>query len=117
MTEVATQRLWYDADKTKLVPDGSSEARFLAVAPGDEIPEGFKAPAGAKADAAKFEADRVKQAEKDAADVEAARLAAEQKAAKDAIAEEKAAEAAANKAAASPANKSGVTITRAPKAK
>ena len=105
MTEVATERLWFDADKTKLVRDGDPEARILAAAAGDEIPDGFKAPKGTKADADKYEADRAKEAEKAAAEAEATRVAAEKQAEKERVAAEKAAEAAANKAAKTPANK------------
>lgn len=105
MTEVATERLWYDADKTKLVKDGSPDAKILAAAVGDEIPDGFKAPAGAKADADKFEAERAKQAAADAKAAEKARVDAEKQAEKDRVAAEKAAATAANKAAKAPANK------------
>ena len=57
---IARQRLFLNADKTKLVAEGDTDGAFLYVAPGDEIPEdahdlfeledgalpGFKEPAG-----------------------------------------------------------------------
>jgi hypothetical protein len=46
--EIATERLFYDADKTKLVTEDDPEARILAAAAGDEIPEGFKVPSSKK---------------------------------------------------------------------
>jgi hypothetical protein len=36
---IARQRLFLNADKTKLVGEGDTEGAFLYVAPGDEIPE------------------------------------------------------------------------------
>ena len=36
---IARQRLFLNADKTKLVAEGDTEGAFLYVAPGDEIPE------------------------------------------------------------------------------
>lgn len=36
---IARQRLFLNADKTKLVAEGDAEGAFLYVAPGDEIPE------------------------------------------------------------------------------
>lgn len=49
MSNEATEKLFFDAAKTKLVREGDPEAAILAAAVGDEIPEGFKAPGGAKA--------------------------------------------------------------------
>jgi hypothetical protein len=37
--EIATERLWFNADRTKLVKDGDPEAASLAAAIGDEIPD------------------------------------------------------------------------------
>jgi hypothetical protein len=37
--EIATERLWFNADRTKLVKDGDPEAASLAAAVGDEIPD------------------------------------------------------------------------------
>lgn len=36
---IARQRLFLNADKTKLVAEGDTDGAFLYVAPGDEIPE------------------------------------------------------------------------------
>lgn len=47
---VATERLFFDADKTCLVAEGHPEARTLAAAVGDDIPDGFDAPKGKAAD-------------------------------------------------------------------
>lgn len=43
----STQRLYFNADKTALVPEGDAEAAFLACGVGDEVPEGYDAPADA----------------------------------------------------------------------
>lgn len=40
----ATESLWFNADKSKLVAEGDPDARSLAAAVGDEIPDGFAAP-------------------------------------------------------------------------
>lgn len=40
---VARERLYFNADKTKLLKEGDEDARILACAPGDEIPEVDKA--------------------------------------------------------------------------
>lgn len=40
---VAKERLYFNADKTKLLKEGDEDARILACAPGDEIPEVDKA--------------------------------------------------------------------------
>lgn len=57
MTDIATVKLFFDADKTKLVLEDDPEAKILAAAPGDEIPEGFKAPGKAAAKAENKMAD------------------------------------------------------------
>lgn len=54
MTTEATAKLFYDAEKTKLVLENDPDAKILAAAVGDPIPEGFTTPAGMKA-AAKAE--------------------------------------------------------------
>jgi hypothetical protein len=41
----ATERLWFNSDRTALVHDGDADAAMLACAEGDEIPDGFTAPA------------------------------------------------------------------------
>lgn len=56
-TEVATQKLFFDAEKTKLVLENDPEAKILAAAVGDEVPEGFKAPAKASSKAESKMAD------------------------------------------------------------
>lgn len=53
-TETATVKLFFDAEKTKLVLENDPDAKILAAAVGDPIPDGFKPPAGVKA-AAKAE--------------------------------------------------------------
>lgn len=51
--DTAKGRYYYNADRTALVHEGDPEAAFFAVAVGDDMPEGFKAPKGpAPADAA-----------------------------------------------------------------
>jgi hypothetical protein len=40
----ASERLYFDADRSKLVTEDDPAARFLAAAVGDDIPEGFDAP-------------------------------------------------------------------------
>jgi hypothetical protein len=42
--DTATERLWFNADRTALVVDGDPDAKLLACAEGDPIPEGFTAP-------------------------------------------------------------------------
>lgn len=37
MGVIADRRLWWNADKSRVVEDGSQEAAFLACAPGDEL--------------------------------------------------------------------------------
>lgn len=46
MTTTAKGRYYYNADRSALVHEGDPEAAFLAVAPGDELPDGMKAPKG-----------------------------------------------------------------------
>jgi hypothetical protein len=48
----ATVKLFFDADKTKLVLEDDPEAKILAAAVGDEIPEGYKVPSVKQADKA-----------------------------------------------------------------
>ena len=35
----AKERLWWNADRSKLLPEGHKDAALLYAAPGDEIPE------------------------------------------------------------------------------
>lgn len=44
----ATERLFFNADKSKIVHEDDPDAAFLAAGVGDEIPEGFTAPKKAK---------------------------------------------------------------------
>lgn len=46
----AKQRLYYNADKTALVPEGHADAAFLAAGVGDDMPEGLDAPDAPKGD-------------------------------------------------------------------
>ena len=39
MTMIATQRLYLNADRKKLLPHGHKDAAFLYCSPGDEIPD------------------------------------------------------------------------------
>ena len=68
----AKERLWWNADRSKLLPEGHKDAALLYAAPGDEIPESAAKKyrlmdgylkGGAAAKAAK---DEGKQADKDA---------------------------------------------------
>lgn len=44
--DTAKGRYYYNADRSALVHEGDPEAAFFAVAVGDDMPEGFKAPKG-----------------------------------------------------------------------
>lgn len=57
----ATQRLYFNADKTALVPEGDASASFLACGVGDEVPEGYDVPADADDDDAGWESLTVAQ--------------------------------------------------------
>lgn len=48
--DTAKGRYYFNADRTALVHEGDPEAAFFAVGPGDDMPEGFKAPKGSPPD-------------------------------------------------------------------
>lgn len=103
--QVASERLWYNADRSALVLDGDPEATQLAVGPGENIPDGFKVPKGVVTTLDAIEEQRVadadaaaKAAAKAADDAEKAAAKAAEDAAKEYDAASKQSAQAANKA-------------------
>lgn len=47
---VASERLWWTADQSRVVPDGHPDAAFLLCSPGDEIPLAVAQSVGATGD-------------------------------------------------------------------